>query len=71
MVESDDEAKNGAKETLREEQSAPQDEQKHTGRRKSSTRESKLSPGDHTVVRRADGTWCKYRPTLLLSIFDL
>ncbi|XP_065061787.1 histone acetyltransferase KAT8-like isoform X2 [Rhopilema esculentum] len=63
MVKSDatenkkDEAKNGAKETSREEQSAPQDEHKHTGRRKSSTRESKLSPGDHTVVRRADGTW--------------
>ena len=37
-------------------------------RRKSSSREAKLAPGDHTLVRRLDGTWRKFavgvpRPT--------
>ena len=37
-----------------------QDGAKSEPRRKSSSRDSKLAPGDHTLARRLDGTWCEY-----------
>ena len=40
-----------------ENQNDLQVERKYESRRKSSSIDSKLAPGDHTMVKRMDGTW--------------
>jgi len=41
----------------KEVQNEQPEERKFESRRKSSSRSSKLAPGDHTMVKRMDGTW--------------
>ena len=52
----------------KEVQNEQPEERKFESRRKSSSRSSKLAPGDHTMVKRMDGTWCMvfnhFRPTV-------
>lgn len=56
----ENEVKNEEQNTVKEDKNDLQDERKYESRRKSSSRDSKLAPGDHTTVKRLDGTWCKF-----------
>ena len=63
----EDEKENKENEIANEDQSKDKEvqneepeERKFESRRKSSSRSSRLAPGDHTMVKRMDGSWCMF-----------
>lgn len=53
--ENEDENEDQSKE--QEVKNEQKEERKYDNRRKSTSRNSKLAPGDHTSVKRMDGNW--------------
>ena len=53
----ENEAKNEDKNKEQEVKTEQKEERKYESRRKSTSRNSKLAPGDHTSVKRMDGSW--------------